>query len=188
MHAAPCPAHAHRMLEVQHLVVQQVLDRVARTRWPVEDPAHHDGVMGSIVVAQQPLGMMLTPGKLRTPQQSIKEALIEHIEDFFEVVITAFGSAITFGSAGMANLLRLPRNSFAVLETLVAMVVRAVDGLLIDLGDEDVRNGVNHGLLRTFEQIRKTDVQFAFAQPDGCIEGDEAPEADVKRWHRRARP
>ena len=52
MNAAPAAAHLHRMLEVQHLVVQDVLDGVAGHQRMVEDTAHHDGVMGGVVVCQ----------------------------------------------------------------------------------------------------------------------------------------
>src|SRR2546421_681690 len=48
VHAAPAAAEFHRMLEVQHLVVQQVLEGKARHARVVEDAADHDGVVGGI--------------------------------------------------------------------------------------------------------------------------------------------
>src|ERR1700733_5019342 len=129
--------------------------------------------MRGVVVAQQTLRMMLAPCKLRAAKQSMEESLVQHIEDLFEVVITPLGTAVALGPARMADLLRLARHGFAILKTLVAMVVRAVDGLFVNLGDQDMRDGMEDRLRRAFQQVRKADMQLAFAQPDGGIEGNE---------------
>ena len=44
-------AHANGVLEVQHLVVKQVLDRVTRAGGAVEDAAYDDGIVRGVVVA-----------------------------------------------------------------------------------------------------------------------------------------
>jgi hypothetical protein len=46
------PAHSDWMLEVEHFMVEQVFDRVTRTRGPIEYAADDDRVMGGIVMAQ----------------------------------------------------------------------------------------------------------------------------------------
>ena len=173
---------------MQHLVVQQILDRIPRTRWPVEDFTHHNRVVRGIVMTQQPLGMMLAPGELRTAQQAEKEALIQRIEDFVEVVIAAFRPAESLGSARAANLLRLPRHCFAVLKALVAMVVRRADGLPVYLRNENVRDRPQNRLRSAFQQIGKTHMQLALPQPDRRIERNESPEAYMEGRHWRARP
>src|ERR1017187_2319385 len=50
--------YAHGMLQVQHLVVQQVLHRAARRIRAIEHAANHDGVVRRIVVAQHPPRMV----------------------------------------------------------------------------------------------------------------------------------
>jgi hypothetical protein len=72
--AAAQAAHADRMLEVKHLVVEQVFDGVARAGGAVEDAADDDGVVGGVVVAERALGVVLAPGELGTAEQAAEEA------------------------------------------------------------------------------------------------------------------
>ena len=51
MHASAAAAKLHGMLEVEHLVIDDVLHCVARNPGVVEDTAHDDGVVGRIVMA-----------------------------------------------------------------------------------------------------------------------------------------
>jgi hypothetical protein len=53
---------ADGMLQVEHLVVEQVLDGAAGSIGAVEDAAHHNGVVSGIVVAQHAAGVVGTPG------------------------------------------------------------------------------------------------------------------------------
>ena len=61
------------MLEVEHLVVEQVLDGVARAGGAVEDAADDDGVVGGVVVAQGTLGHVLAPGEFGRPRSPPKK-------------------------------------------------------------------------------------------------------------------
>ena len=71
MYTASQASHLDRVLEVQHLVVEQVFNGVARARWAVEDPADDDGVVSRVVVAQRSLGPMpslqVSPGRPSNP-------------------------------------------------------------------------------------------------------------------------
>ena len=49
--AAAAGFDADGMLEVEHLVVEQILDRTTRRVRTVEDAADDDGVVGGVVVA-----------------------------------------------------------------------------------------------------------------------------------------
>jgi hypothetical protein len=51
VYASAEAAHLDRMLEVEHLVVEQVFDRAAGGVWAVEDAGDDDGVVGGVVVA-----------------------------------------------------------------------------------------------------------------------------------------
>ena len=62
-----------------------------------------------------------------------------------------------------------------------------VERLAIELRDQDVRNGAQHRLRRAFQDVGERNVQAAFAQPDGGVEGGEAAEAHMEGWHGRAR-
>jgi hypothetical protein len=51
VHAAAAGFDADGMLEVKHLVVEEVLDGTARSVGAVEDAGDDDGVVGGVVVA-----------------------------------------------------------------------------------------------------------------------------------------
>ena len=48
-------------------------------------------------------------------------------------------------------------------------------------------DGVVNGVGRGLEQVRETNVEAAFAQANGGVEGGEAAEADIERRDRRTR-
>jgi hypothetical protein len=68
----------------------------------------------------------------------------------------------------------------------VAVGVSAGDGLLVELGEEDVGDGVVDGFGREFEEVGEPDVEAAFAEANGGVEGGEAAEADVECGDRGA--
>ena len=81
--------YADGMLEVQHLVVEQILDRAARCIGPVEDAADHDGVVSRVVVAQHAAGVVGAPREDGSAQQAVEEARVERVEDLVEVEVMA---------------------------------------------------------------------------------------------------
>jgi hypothetical protein len=60
--AAAAGFDADGVLEVEHLVVEEVLDGAARGVGAVEDAADDDGVVGGVVVAEHPAGVVGGPG------------------------------------------------------------------------------------------------------------------------------
>jgi hypothetical protein len=56
------------------------------------------------------------------------------------------------------------------------------DGLLVELGEEDVSDGVVDGVGGVLEEVGEADVEAAFAQADGGVEAGKAAEADVEGW------
>ena len=68
----------------------------------------------------------------------------------------------------------------------VPVGVGAGYGLSVELGEENVGDGVVDGLGRVLEQVGETDVEAAFAEADGGVERGEAAEADVERGDRGA--
>jgi hypothetical protein len=63
----------------------------------------------------------------------------------------------------------------------VTVGVGAGDGLFVELGEEDVGDGVVNGAGCGFEEVGEADVETAFAEADGGVEGGEAAETDVER-------
>src|SRR5260370_35611782 len=75
------------------LVERDEFGRVARQAGAVEDAADDDGVVGRVVVAEAPAGVVAAPGKLRAPHESVGEPAVGGAEDFFQVVGLARGGA-----------------------------------------------------------------------------------------------
>jgi hypothetical protein len=62
----------------------------------------------------------------------------------------------------------------------VAVGVEAGYGLFVELGEEDVGDGVMDGFGRDFEEVGEPDVKAAFTEADGGVQRGEAPEADIE--------
>jgi hypothetical protein len=179
--AAAAGFDADGMFEVEHLVVEEVLDGAARGVGTVKDAADDDGVVGGVVVAEHAAGVVGGPGEGGTAEESVEEAGVERFEDFVEVVVMAGGGGEAFAAAGLANVFGLAGDGLGGDVAAVAVCVGGGDGLLVKLGQENVGDGVVDGVWRRLEQVGEADVETAFAQADGGIEGGEAAEADVER-------
>ena len=186
--AAPRAPHTHRVLKVQHLVVQQVFDRVARAGGAVEDAAHHNCVVGSVVVAQHSLGVVLTPGEFGPAQQPSEESRIQRIEDLFQMVVAAFRAVVPLAAPGVTNEFRLAGDGRAGSKALVAQIVRRVDRLLVQFGEQNVGDSAENGVRRSLQKIREAYVNLALAKADGSVQRRETAKAHRNGRHRRPRP
>src|SRR5438105_1244492 len=86
MHAPAAASQFDRMFQVQHLVVDDVLDSKSRHSRTVENPAYDDGVVRGIVVPQAVARMLAAPRHLRTRQQRVKQFCIQIVKDALEIV------------------------------------------------------------------------------------------------------
>jgi len=153
MHASPRTPYAHRVLQVQHLVIEQILDRIAGTRWSVKNSTDNDCVVCGIVVTQQPLRVVLTPGELRSAQETVKKALVQRVENLFKIVVAPFRPAESLRSARVADLFSLSGYDFAVLKSFIAVIVRCADWLLIYLCNQDMSYGAQHRFGRALQKV-----------------------------------
>src|SRR6266404_9357245 len=80
MHASSAPPQFDRVLQMQHLVEENVFDGVARHARMVEDAADHNSVVRWIVVAETAAGMVPAPGELRAAHEPVEEAAVEVVE------------------------------------------------------------------------------------------------------------
>src|SRR5580692_1632400 len=97
--------------------------------------------------------MMLAPSQLGPAHEATKEAHIERVEDLFKVVEATLGAEEALASARCANDLGLPGDGSACAKALVAQVVRGVDGLLVELSQQNVGDGVDDAFRRALKQI-----------------------------------
>jgi hypothetical protein len=110
----------------------------------------------------------------------MEETGVEGLEDFVEIVVVAGGCGEAFAAAGLADMLGLFGDGFGGDVAAVTIGVDAGDGLLVELGEEDMGDGVMDGLGCGLEEVGEANVEAAFAQADGGVEGGEAAEADVE--------
>ncbi len=102
MNAAARSAELDRMLEVKHLVVNDVFDDIAGHANVIEDAADDDGVVRGIVMSEHIARTGLAPGHLRAGEESEEEARVEFVEKLVEVIDVADGAFHTFASAHLA--------------------------------------------------------------------------------------
>ena len=116
----------------------------------------------------------------------MEEAGVERLEDLVEIVVVAVGCGDALAATGLADVLGLFGDGFGADVAAVAVGVVRGDGLLVELGEEDVGDGAVDGLGRGFEQVGEADVQVAFAETDGGVERGEATETNVEGRNGRA--
>jgi hypothetical protein len=112
----------------------------------------------------------------------VEETGVQRFEDLVEIVVVADRGGEALAAASLADVLGLAGDGFGGDVAAVAVGVGGGDGLLVELGEEDVGDGVVDGIGCGFEQVGETDVEAAFAEADGGVEGGEAAEADVECW------
>jgi hypothetical protein len=132
-------------------------------------------------VAQHAAGVVGAPGEGGAAEEAVKETGVEGLEDFVEIVVMAAGGGEAFAAAGLANVFGLFGDWLGGDVAAVAVGVDAGDGLLVELGEEDVGDGVMYGIGCVLEEIGEANVEAAFAEADGGVERGEATEADVER-------
>ena len=168
------------MLEVKHLVVEEVLDCAARGVGAIEDAGDDDGVVRGVVVAEHAACCVGGPGEGWTAEESVEETGVEGLEDLVEIVVVALSGGDALASAGLTDVLGLAGDGFGADVAAVAVRVGAGDGLFVELGEEDVGDGVMDGIRCVLEEVGEADVEAAFAEADGGVEGGEAAEPDVE--------
>ncbi len=170
MDAAASGLDADGVFEVEHLVVEEVLDGAAWGIGAIEDAADDDGVMGGVVVAEHAAGVVGAPGERGAAEEAVEETGVEGLEDFVEIVVVAGGRRDALAAAGLADVFGLFGDGLGGDVAAVAVGVDAGDGLLVELGEKDVGDGVVDGVGGVLEDVGETDVQAAFAEADGGVE------------------
>jgi hypothetical protein len=149
--AAAAGFDADGMFEVEHLVVEEVLDGAARGVGAIEDAGDDDGVVGGVVVAEHAAGVVGAPGEGGSAEEAVKETGVEGLEDFVEIVVVTGGCGEAFAAAGLADVLGLFGDGLGGDVAAVAVGVGAGYGLFVELGEEDVGDGVVDGVGCGFE-------------------------------------
>jgi len=111
----------------------------------------------------------------------VEETGVKGFEDFVQIIVVAGGCGEAFAAAGLADVLGLFGDGLRGDVAAVAVGVGSGYGLPVELGEEDVGDGVMDGVGCGLEEVGEANVEAAFAEADGGVEGGEAAEADVER-------
>src|ERR1700726_2823952 len=120
VHAPAAAPQSHRVLQVEHLVIDDVLDRGARNTGMVEDAANDNRIVRGIVVAEAVAGPVAAPGHLWAGHQAMEKSRVEVFEYGFQVVTAALGRVEMLPSAHLAHQVRLPADVMAGNVTAIA--------------------------------------------------------------------
>src|SRR5579871_6701983 len=96
--ATAAAAQLYGMLQVQHLVVDDVFEDELGDRGVIEDPADDDGVVRGIVVTEDAARLGLAPAHARAGHESVEEARVQVFEDGVKIVVVSAGTAEKFAA------------------------------------------------------------------------------------------
>jgi hypothetical protein len=186
MHASPAPTQLHRMLQVKHLVVNNVFDDVARNQELIKDAADHDRIMCRIVMAEDAAGLARAPAHAWATQQSVEKTAVQILENHIEIVDPALGGLKLLASTHLPHQVRFVHHLVAGNIFTVTSRLATVDGFTVHLRQQNVGDSSDHRLRRTFQQIGEPDQKPAFAQADRVINIGEGKKLDLQLRRRSA--
>ena len=106
---------------------------------------------------------MGAPSQSGAAEEPVEETRVEGLEYLVEIVVMAGVCGETFATSGLANVLGLPGDGFGGDVAAVMVGVDAGDGFLVELGEQDVGNGVMNGLGCVLEDVGEAHVKAAIA-------------------------
>src|ERR1051326_4709269 len=153
MDASAASAHLDRMLQVKHLVIDNVLNGKARNAGVVEYPADHDCIMRRIVMSQPVARTLVAPGHLWPRQQAMEEAGVQVLKNFIEVVGVPAGGCDLLPSAQLPDQISLARHVAAEYVAPVFYHLLSVQRLSVHLGKQNMSDGLQNIIRRALQQI-----------------------------------
>ena len=129
------------MLQVQHLVVDDIFHRTTGNPGMIKNTAHHDRVMRGVVVSQVIAGMPLAPCHPWTRQETVKEARVQVLKNTFEVVHLALGGVDALATAELPHEMGFVDQVMAGDVLPIAGAMGALNWLPVHLGQQDMGDG-----------------------------------------------
>lgn len=180
MHQPPAAAQLYRMPQVQHFVIDEILDRIERHAGAVKNAAHDDGIVRGVVMSQTAQRVAAAPCHLRARHQAMKEAQVQVVKNLVKVVILSLWALNAFAPAHLADQMCLGCHGLAAGKFAITRCMGRIDRLAMKLGDQNMQDGVKHGFWRAFQKIGKADKDPSLAKPYGVIDVGKTIEADLK--------
>src|SRR3974390_2156911 len=129
------------MFQMQHLVINDVLEHVPRYRRVIKDTADDDSVVGRIVVPKNSARLGLAPAHAWPRHQPVKEARVEIFKDRIQIEKMPTRRTQLLAPPHLTDEMCLAydlvtRNVFPV-----ARGLPAIDWLPVHLGQQNMRDG-----------------------------------------------
>ena len=176
------PTHTavfHGMLEMEHLVEENIANHEERDAGIVEQAAQDDGVVGGVVVSQESAGALTAPAEAGFAHQAVKELEIQIVEEGIEVVMGAGGAGDELAAALFADEGEGPANVLAVEVEAVAVGKGGGDLFAEEFADEDMDESLEDGGGGAFEQVAQAEAEGAVAEFDGGVGVGKTAELEV---------
>ena len=109
----------------------------------------------------------------------MEEPPIEVIENFLEMVMVPSSRMNMLASPDLADDSSFGGNIVTRNVAAITCALRAINGLPIQLGKQNVRDRMQHGFGSAFQQVRNSYVQLPLPQADGVVDGDEGIEPGI---------
>ena len=146
VNASPAAVQPYWVLQVQHFVVHDVLNCVARHVRAIEDSADNDGVVCGIIMAEILTRGMTTPCHQRARKQPVKETPIKFFKNLIQVIVTPLGTQQHLSPTLLANEVSLPRNIFSSQIAAIARRMPSLNLPKIELCQQDMGDRVQNVL------------------------------------------
>lgn len=110
MNTAAPGLHSDGVLQVKHLVIQEVLYGATGGVGTIEYAADDDSVVGGVVVTEHASGVVGAPCEGWASEEAVKETSIEAFEDLVEIVVVADVGENALTSPSLADVFGLSRD------------------------------------------------------------------------------
>lgn len=180
MDQSPAAAELYGVPQMEHFMVDKILNGIERYERGIENAADDDGVMRRIIVAQASQSLISAPGHLRSGHQAMEETQIQLVKNAIKVIVLALWTFNALTSAQLPDQVGLLCHVMTAGIFAVSCGMGSLNGLAIQLGDEDMQDSIKHRFRRTFKKVRETDEDASLAQADGAIDVGEAIKTDFK--------
>ena len=99
MHDAPTAAELDGMTQVQHLMIDKILNGIARNARGIKNAAYDNSVMRGIIMAKAAQSFVAAPGHLRSSHEAVEETKIQLVKNLIEIIVLALGTLNALASA-----------------------------------------------------------------------------------------
>ena len=188
VHAPPAPPQLHRMFQMQHLVEQNIFNRIPRHPRMIKHAADHNRIVRRIIMSQTPARMIPAPGQLRTPHKPMKKSPVQVVKKFFEMIMMSPRRMNVLSPPHLPHQSSLRRNIVAGDISPVTRALSPIHRLAIELRQQYMRNRMQHIYRSALQQVRDPRINLSLPQSNRIVDGDKRIKPNMHNWRRRARP